>query len=54
MKPRPGGTNAEIVLRATMAEKTTVGVVFISWHFAGSAVNLLTNDALDPQAKIPA
>jgi predicted molibdopterin-dependent oxidoreductase YjgC len=30
-----------------------VGVVFIPWHFAEAAANLLTNDALDPQAKIP-
>ena len=43
----------EIVVRATVTEKTTVGVVFIPWHFAEAAANLLTNDALDPQAKIP-
>jgi predicted molibdopterin-dependent oxidoreductase YjgC len=30
-----------------------VGVVFIPMHFAEAAANLLTNDALDPQAKIP-
>jgi hypothetical protein len=24
-----------------------VGVVFISWHFAEAAANLLTNDTLD-------
>ncbi|MCL4823721.1 MAG: molybdopterin-dependent oxidoreductase, partial [Anaerolineales bacterium] len=30
-----------------------VGVVFIPWHFHEAAANLLTNDALDPQAKIP-
>ena len=34
-------------------EKTTVGVVFIPMHFAEAAANLLTNDALDPQALIP-
>jgi len=28
-------------------------VVFIPFHFAEAAANLLTNDALDPQAKIP-
>ena len=28
-------------------------MVFIAWHFAEPAANLLTNDALDPQAKIP-
>lgn len=43
----------EIVVRATVTEKTTVGVVFLPWHFAEAAANLLTNDALDPQAKIP-
>jgi predicted molibdopterin-dependent oxidoreductase YjgC len=34
-------------------EKLKVGVVFIPWHFAEAAGNLLTNDALDPEAKIP-
>jgi len=43
----------EVVLRATVTEKTSVGVVFIPMHFAEAAANLLTNDALDPQAKIP-
>jgi len=28
-------------------------VVFMTFHFAESAANLLTNDALDPVAKIP-
>jgi predicted molibdopterin-dependent oxidoreductase YjgC len=43
----------EIVVRASVTEKTTVGVVFLSWHFAEAAANLLTIDALDPEAKIP-
>jgi formate dehydrogenase alpha subunit len=43
----------EIVVRASVTEKTTVGVVFVPWHFAEAAANLLTIDALDPQAKIP-
>jgi formate dehydrogenase alpha subunit len=43
----------EIVVRASVTEKTTVGVVFLSWHFAEAAANLLTIDALDPQALIP-
>ena len=42
-----------IVLRASVTEKTTPGVVFIPMHFSEAAVNLLTVDALDPQAKIP-
>ncbi|MGD8402461.1 MAG: formate dehydrogenase subunit alpha [Anaerolineales bacterium] len=43
----------EIVVRASVTEKSTVGVVFLPWHFAEAAANLLTIDALDPQAKIP-
>jgi len=42
-----------IVLRAKVTQKTSVGVVFIPMHFAEAAANLLTIDALDPQAKIP-
>ena len=43
----------EVFLRATVTEKTTVGVLFIPFHFHEAAANLLTNDVLDPQAKIP-
>lgn len=43
----------EIILRATVTEKTTPGVVFIPFHFHESAANRLTNDVLDPLAKIP-
>lgn len=53
MPVRVTSRRGEIVLRATVTEKTTVGVVFISWHFHEAAANLLTNDALDPQALIP-
>ncbi len=53
MAVRVTSRRGEIVLRATVTEKTTVGVVFIPMHFAEAAANLLTNDALDPQAKIP-
>jgi len=50
---RATSRRGEIVLRASVTTKTTVGVVFIPMHFAEAAANLLTNDALDPQAKIP-
>ena len=53
MPVRVTSRRGEIFLRATVTEKTTVGVAFIAWHFAEAAANLLTNDALDPQAKIP-
>jgi formate dehydrogenase alpha subunit len=42
-----------IVLRAKVSYKTTMGVVFIPFHFREAAANLLTIDALDPLAKIP-
>jgi len=43
----------EVIVRANVTEKTTVGLVFLPWHFHEAAANLLTIDALDPQAKIP-
>jgi predicted molibdopterin-dependent oxidoreductase YjgC len=42
-----------IVLRCKVTQKTTPGVVFIPFHFVEAAANLLTIDAIDPQAKIP-
>jgi formate dehydrogenase alpha subunit len=42
-----------IVLRAKVTTKTNIGVVFIPFHFHEAAANLLTTDAVDPQAKIP-
>ena len=33
--------------------KTSVGGVFIPFHFREAAANLLTNDVLDPAGKIP-
>ena len=39
-----------------MAEKTDVGgcgVYPVAWRYSATAANLLTNDALDPQALIP-
>jgi formate dehydrogenase alpha subunit len=43
----------EIVLRAQVSERTSPGVIFIPFHFAEAAANLLTIDALDPSALIP-
>jgi predicted molibdopterin-dependent oxidoreductase YjgC len=43
----------DIRLRAWVTGRVSPGVVFIPFHFAEAAANLLTNDALDPQAKIP-
>ena len=43
----------EVILRTRVTEKTIPGVVFIPFHFAEAAANLLTNDVLDPEALIP-
>ncbi len=53
MAVRVRSRRGELVARATVTEKTTVGVVFLPWHFAEAAANLLTIDALDPEALIP-
>jgi formate dehydrogenase alpha subunit len=50
---RVASRRGSIVLRATVSEKTSAGVVFIPFHFAEAAANLLTIDALDAQALIP-
>ena len=43
----------EITLKAFITETVSQDVVFIPFHFAEAAANMLTNRALDPQAKIP-
>jgi len=43
----------EVVARAKVTEASPVGVVFMTFHFAESPANLLTNPAVDPVAKIP-
>ena len=50
---RVSSRRGEVVLRVQISPKATPGVVFIPMHFAEAAANLLTIDALDPQAKIP-
>ena len=42
-----------IELEARASARVTPGSVFIPFHFAEAAANLLTIDALDPHAKIP-
>lgn len=43
----------EIVTNARATERVARGSVFIPFHFVEAAANRLTNDALDPKAKIP-
>jgi formate dehydrogenase alpha subunit len=42
-----------IALRAMVTARSPEGVAFIPFHFVEAAANVLTNDRLDPRAKIP-
>lgn len=41
------------MVKVYVTDDTPRGVVFIPFHFKEAAVNLLTNPASDPSAKIP-
>jgi len=43
----------EIEVKTLVTERSPVGTVFLPFHFAEAAANILTQDARDPQAKIP-
>lgn len=43
----------KIQAKVKVTDKSPPGLVFMNFHFAESATNILTNDALDPMAKIP-
>ena len=43
----------ELVTVAKVTNKILEGVVFMTFHHKEAAANLLTNDVLDPFAKIP-
>lgn len=43
----------EITAKASLTEVSPPGVVFMTFHFAESPTNMLTNPALDPVSKIP-
>ncbi len=40
-------------VKAHITGKSPQGTIFMNFHFAETAVNLLTNSALDPIGKIP-
>lgn len=52
-KVRVLSRRGEIVVNALVTDKTPEGIVFIPFHFREAAVNLITNPAVDPVAKIP-
>ncbi len=50
---RIASRRGEVVARAEVTDRSPIGAVFLPFHFAEAAANLLTLDALDPAAKIP-
>jgi predicted molibdopterin-dependent oxidoreductase YjgC len=43
----------EIEAKALVTDTVDKGTVFVPFHYANAAANMLTNTALDPVAKIP-
>lgn len=43
----------EVCVAANITDRTAPGIIFLAFHYREAAANLLTNDALDPYAKIP-
>jgi len=52
-KIKVSSRRGELEIKAFITERVKKGVIFIPFHFSESAVNVLTNPALDPEAKIP-
>jgi formate dehydrogenase alpha subunit len=52
-KVKVSSRRGEVVLKAKVTDSLPPGVVFMTFHFAESAANILTNPKLDPVAKIP-
>jgi formate dehydrogenase alpha subunit len=50
---RVSSRRGAIVVRARVSERIAQGTVFLPFHFAEAAANLLTNPKLDPVSKIP-
>jgi predicted molibdopterin-dependent oxidoreductase YjgC len=43
----------EVVATARLTRRSPPGTIFMTFHYAEAAANLLTIDAVDPEAKIP-
>ncbi len=50
---RIASRRGELNVRTTITDRVDKGVLFLPFHFLESNVNILTNTALDPIAKIP-
>jgi formate dehydrogenase alpha subunit len=52
-KVRVSSRRGKVTAKARVTGNSPEGVIFMTFHYAESATNLLTNPALDPVAKIP-
>jgi formate dehydrogenase alpha subunit len=52
-KVKVSSRRGEIVVKAEVTDSFAPGVVFMTFHFAESAANIITNPKLDPVSKIP-
>ena len=52
-KVKVSSRRGEVITKAEVTEALPPGVVFMTFHFAESAANILTNPKLDPASKIP-
>jgi formate dehydrogenase alpha subunit len=52
-KVKVSSRRGAVVVKAKVTEALSSGVVFMTFHFAESAANILTNPKLDPVSKIP-
>ncbi|RLC62553.1 MAG: formate dehydrogenase subunit alpha, partial [Chloroflexi bacterium] len=52
-KVKVSSRRGEVTTRARITEALPPGVVFMTFHFAESSANILTNPELDPISKIP-
>jgi len=50
---RISSRRGEVIAKAKVTEASPPGVVFMTFHFAESPANILTNPKLDPMSKIP-
>ncbi len=52
-KVKISSRRGQVVVKAKVTDSFAPGVVFMTFHFAESAANILTNPKLDPVSKIP-
>jgi predicted molibdopterin-dependent oxidoreductase YjgC len=50
---RVSSRRGTVTARTVVTERSRPGTVFMTFHYREAAANILTNDALDPVAKIP-